>query len=652
MKQYSKKLFSIIMLLSTAAITANAPYLQFRSQGRNNARKVVGETSYQTDLYNMESWYGTFDITLEYDRSFRPQSIANALFGPDLVRLPNTITIPTNNNTTSSSFSVSSNNSRAIVISGSQVPNRTVATDWMAENFLLPRNFQSVLTFSPLVQNILGNFDWYMGLDNWCSGLYFRLYGPVVNNRTNLRLSEVVINPGSNEADDLNFQPGFINAEGASIEQLFKRASDFFAGLPLTSISGVTFDPLMFAKMSSSKKSKTGFAELRGEFGWNWLRERYRFGFNIQTAAPTGTRPKGEFVLEPEIGNGKHWELGVGIKGLWSMWRSEDEEKHFDFIVEADITHLFKAKQRRTFDLIGKPNSRYMLAEKLVANGDANPQLDITSNPLAVQFSGEVSPVANFSTRNVKVSYGVQGDVVAMFSYTMRGFSWDLGYNFWGLSREKISLSSSSVNSTSSISRSNISAPFPEGTWALKGDASVAGELSTDVNQTVFLAATQNGATIHAGTNAAAVTNLVNADQNPGINNPVPATATFNGVSGIAVNVINVIPVEAINTSNPPVFIKATDLDFSGAKIRGFSNKIFTHFNYTWNECCDRWTPFVGLGASGEFGSHKNNHNNNSTSSIVNVVNNSSSSNSGNGNSNKFALSQWAIWIKGGVSFH
>src|SRR5438045_1571295 len=239
------------MLLSTAAITANAPYLQFRSQGRNNARKVVGETSYQTDLYNMESWYGTFDITLEYDRSFRPQSIADALFGPDLIKLPNTVTIPTNNNS-SSSFSVSSNNGRAIVISGSQVPNRTVATDWMAENFLLPRNFQSVLTFSPLVQNILGNFDWYMGLDNWCSGLYFRLYGPVVNNRTNLRLSEIPVNKGSNDDDGLNFQPGFINAEGASIEQLFQRASDFFAGLPLTSIPGVTFDPLMFAKMSSS----------------------------------------------------------------------------------------------------------------------------------------------------------------------------------------------------------------------------------------------------------------------------------------------------------------------------------------------------------------------------------------------------------------
>ena len=138
------------MLLSTAALTANvAPYLQFRSQGRNTARKIVGETSFHTDLYDMESWYGSFDATLEYDRSFRPQNITNALFGADAVKLPTT----TNNNNRCSG---SNNNSgRSIVISGSQFTPRTAATDWMAENFLLPRNFSSIMNFKPLVQNVL-----------------------------------------------------------------------------------------------------------------------------------------------------------------------------------------------------------------------------------------------------------------------------------------------------------------------------------------------------------------------------------------------------------------------------------------------------------------------------------------------------------------
>src|SRR5689334_24623177 len=99
MKQYSKKLFSIAMLLSTAAVTANvAPYLQFRSQGRNTARKVVNGTSYYTDLYDQDSWYGLLDFTLEYDRSFRPQNITDALFGADVLNLSNVTTTTTNNN--------------------------------------------------------------------------------------------------------------------------------------------------------------------------------------------------------------------------------------------------------------------------------------------------------------------------------------------------------------------------------------------------------------------------------------------------------------------------------------------------------------------------------------------------------------------------
>jgi len=650
MKQYSKKLFSIAMLLSTAAITANTPFLQFRSQGRNTARKVVGETVYATDLYDFDAWYGVFDITLEYDRSFRPQSITNALFCPDVIKSPNINGDDTTNNHCTTTCG---DHGRAIIVSGSELENRNAATDWMAENFFLPTNFQSILTFSPLVQNVIVNFDWFMGLDRWCSGLYFRLYGPVVNNRTNLRLKERVVTPGSNAADDLNFQPGFVNVDGITVDDLFPRATNFFAGESLDLGEDTTFIPLRFAKMSPCKRSKTGFAELRGEFGWNYLRDRYRVGLNIQAAAPTGTRPKANWVLEPQVGNGKHWELGVGLKGLWSFWYSEDEEKHFDFLVEADITHLFKAKQRRTFDLVGKPNSRYMLAQQLEASGDTNPRLDETSDPQQVQFSGTFSPVANFSTRNVKVSIGVQGDVVAMFTYAMRGFTWDLGYNFWGMSCEKIHVSCSNSTSschntcTTGTTNNNIIMPFPENTWALKGDASIAGELAT--NEVVFLAATESMATIHVGTNGLDDAGVIDPT-NAGIDNPTPALAIFNGTSGQVVNVIGLTPAEAINTSNPAVFIKAADLDINGARMRGFSNKIFTHFGYTWNNCCDRWIPFVGIGASGEFGSHKSCHRDCPDDTTRTRTTNFCTSSGGG--CNKFALSQWAVWIKGGVSFH
>src|SRR6185295_2540566 len=116
--------------------------------------------------------------------------------------------------------------SRSIVVSGSEDTNRA-ATDWMAENFLLPRNFKSIMSFSPLVQNVLVNFDWFMGLDHWAKGLYFRLYGPVVNNRTSLRFSEAPVSAGSNanQDGDATYVTGFFADEPVAVDQLFTSAT-------------------------------------------------------------------------------------------------------------------------------------------------------------------------------------------------------------------------------------------------------------------------------------------------------------------------------------------------------------------------------------------------------------------------------------------
>jgi len=669
MKQYSKKLFSIAMLCGTASLMASQPatnttpstdsvlpFLQFRSQGRNNARKLVGTTN-AIDQYGAEGHYGTFFATLEYDRSFRPSRITKALFGDSLVETPQTTTTTTTTTTnTNNSCKKKCNNNQSIVISGTDLNTRG-PREWMAENFLLPSSFKSTLTFDPLVQNVIFDLDFFMGFDRWVSGMYFRLYGPVVNNRTNLRVTENVIAAGGDSEEAPSYQAGFFAPGDVRSSQLYSNALQFFSGAALPgTIEQITVRPLAFAKMNGcGNKSKTGFAELRAELGWNFLRENYRFGLNIQTAAPTGTRPNAEFLLEPQVGNGKHWELGAGFTGAWTMWRSEDEDKHFDFVVEADVTHLFKAKQRRTFDLINKPDSRYMLAEKLTAVPTTTPPTTPPPvNASGFQFAGEYSPVANFSTRDVKVSIGVQGDVVAMFSYTCRGFSWDLGYNYWGMSHEKISLDTCNSDNNNNNCPANV--PFAENTWALKGDASVYGTVGGTI--IVPLGATESGATIYTGTNKAAssTTNpTLNGLTNPGINSPDEATITINGDS-VPLVTLTEIPVsptdpgtpQPIRTSVPPVFIKLTDFNIAGAEMRGMSNKIFTHFNYTWLER-ERWVPYVGFGASGEFGSHSDSDNcPNRTTTTPTTTNNCNKS----GNHQSFGLSQWAVWVKGGVSFH
>lgn len=590
-----------------------APYVQWRSQSRNVPRKLVGTTSHHVYLHDMESFYGTFNITPQYDQTFNGNDIAECFFGASLINSP--VTNNCNNDC-----------SKSLVISGSNVATRA-PFEWMAENFYLPRNFKSSIKFEPKLQDFLVDFYLYVGLDEWVKGMYFRIYGPVVNNKTTLNPCETILEPGTE-----SYAPGFFSSNEVPANTLLPSALAFFNGNTTVIVPGITAAPLLKSKITTCKQSITGFADLRGEFGWNYLHEDYHIGFNVQAAAPTGNRPHAEFLFEPYVGNGKHWELGIGLSAHWTVWRSQDEEQHLDFIFEADVTHLFNASQQRTFDLIGKPNSRYMLAEKMNLRPTQNlfGNVDGTITQATSQFNSEYSPVANFSTRNVNVSIGVQGDVVAMLNYTYRGFSFDLGYNYWGMSHEDIDL----------VDCDN--APvFPENMWALKGDAQTFGFANIGGNTTAIpLSGTEMGgtsssgigATIHQGTNIPRATDAIPAITNPGVDNAQLAQ-TGDGFGAPIIHAGSVTGPQ-INTSIQPVFITIADLNINGAETRGSSNKIFSHFSYTWIDRED-WIPYLGIGFDAEFGNHGNDDNNNS----------------GCDNGINCALSEWAVFVKGGVSF-
>lgn len=672
MKQYSK-LFSLVALLGVTSGMLHAsddnnngnrvvPFLQWRSQGRDMARKLYGTTSWAVYQPDMEGRYGTFNVTVQYDQSFRNSRIADCLFGPAVVA-----------NTTNTSTNKCDNDcddSAVIMISGLQAPNLAGTTtrgprELMAENFLLPRDYRSVISFSPKVQDVVVDFNLFVGLDRWVDGLYFRLYGPVVWNKVNLRANETVVNAatasvvtgGVVTAVNGGYQQGFFDANAAVPTQaLFDRALQFFGGCTYpdkytvpAGDSPITVQPLRFAKFSDciipgtnpcdddcngTSRHKTGFAELRGEFGYNYIRENYRFLINLQAAAPTGTKIKAEYLFPAYVGNGHHWELGVGLGGAWRMWCNEDAEKSFNFIVEADITHLFNAKQQRTFDLKCKPLSRYMLAEQLITQTNADRQLIPNTQTFNI-FSttdSQYAPVANFSTRNAKVSIGVQGDLVAMFNYTCRGFSWDLGYNFWAMSSSKISLDCDDDCDDSC----NPIVPFPTN-WVLKGDSSIAGYTIQGPDVLAFgLGASESKATIFAGVNAGVT--------NANIDNAFPAVGNLNGTTATDLYAFpgTVAPANRINTSNPPLFLSINDLDIEGAEQRGLSHKVFTHFSYTWRDVSDRWMPYVGAGFSAEFGSHSGSDDCDTTPVTCDTCPSALSC----------ALSKWAVEIKGGVSFH
>jgi hypothetical protein len=589
--------------------TGVAPFLNLRPAGRDLAGKIVGTTSHHTHLYGMETWYGFGDIRFKYGQSFKPNNISRALFGPALV----------NNSTTSTTIS---DNSNQIVVSGSAITGTRGTYDLMAENFYLPRDFKSTLTFKPKVQRFQVDFDFRINLDEWSEGLYLEFWGPFVNERRNLDFEETI-----NAAGTTGYAAGYFDTAAVASTSLLTSFASYANGVGTIKTTTVKADYLQYAKFDNERHSRSEFGELRALIGYDvLLDEDYHLGLSFQAAAPTGRRPSAEFLFEPTATNGKHWEVGGGISGHYTMWRSENEEKHFDFIVEADFTHLLKARQRRTFDLNGKPLSRYMLAEKMQKT-DAILLAGATEGAATAptyQFAAEFAPVANVTTLDVKTSVGVQADVVGMFNFTCKGFTWDLGYEFFGGSSEKIDAYDSNDSDDNRLT-------FAANTWALKGNASVYGY---NVAVPEALSATNNTATVFNSTIGSSVVN------NTGVDNTNLAWATASSANLALFTVPS--GSTQINTSNPPVLIALTDLNMEGAETKLQSHKIFTHLGYTWVDRED-WVPFIGVGAEVEFGRR---HDVNATTTTTTTT---TSTTSGSINC---ALSQWGVWLKGGISFN
>src|SRR5579885_2307135 len=625
--------------IDTANPCGAAPYFSIRSQGENAVREMVGWQEL-INLCGMDDFYGAVSVVGEYSESFRSNDIARVLFGSDFTN---------------------AHGCCGINITGSQVGNvpaqfpgfgqaffplfQRGPNDWLADYFGLPVFWQSTICFTPKIRNFVADVELYLGLSQWADGLYARVHMPITWTKWNLHAQETIIDPAINKlitgsggflgnTIDTGYPAGYFNFGNIERADLLDSALNFFNGTQapfLFSESSpfifqrttniVKFDKLACSKWNTccenGSLSKTGVADLELVLGYNVVcTDNGYFGLNIRTAAPTGNHPCGEFLFEPIVGNGGSWQLGGGNDTHAVLWRGEHDNT-LSFYLDANLTHLFKACQKRCFDLCGKPNSRYMLAQRLTTNtvglagdtifGDTT-CTDSNCTPSDAQFDNELSPVANLTMTKVKVSAAVQGDIALKFTYNNgNGFSYDLGYNFFGRSCEKICR----VGNT----------PLTDGnTWALKGGTldSVYGTPFGHLSAPIPLAVTESCATIH---------------QTPQFNIVDNAEFAIQQIEGTNLRVTSRSTGRQVSTSIQPVFLTEADVDLQGTRI--ISNKIFTHFNYSWINR-ETWVPFLGFGASIEVAHHKQDP----------VSENCCPS------CRSTHASQGAIWIKGGAAWN
>jgi len=684
-------------------------YFTRRSDSRHKPLQLVGDYRY-THKLDAESYYGLLSITPAYYGSFKSERIANCLFGGCFV-------------------DDGCCRDRAILVQGSAVEGRH-SRAWLADYFYLPRNYDGRFVVKPTIKTFTVNFDFYLGLDEWVRNAYFRLYGPFSHSRWDLNFCD------NNRTDGapLDHSCGYFSPaayEGTKLLQTFRAYAN--GGIPETSDDAsnqkangnsiVKWNGLKYAKINSCSLKETGFADLRAEFGYNFLNcDCARLGVNLQCAFPTGNMKDPEYLFSPLVGNNKHWEFGAGFGGHWRMWESEDGDRSWWLVFDANVTHMFKNRQCRTFDLDCRPNGAYMLAAKFGENpvvtpnfqgtgtgqtltdaqvgwrGASDNSMDVDPTTVSLpnpnrRFAYEYAPVANLTTMNVDVSIAAQADIVVMLNYRHRDFTWDLGYNFWGRSCEKIDCPNSKCNCGTICDTANIN------TWALKGDARMFGfqgigdsALSPPTGLVIGipLSATQSGASIYHGTNQILPERLVenndmtvfanNAtryDINPnvdsaeyafvksplGSNNlvgPLSFSCTNNG-GGIRfarddngeyleLPAITATVNDQIKTSSVPSFLSCNDVNLTST--RGLSHSLFT--NLAWQfDVCGSWTPYFGLGAAFEIAKSSCRNCCDSSMCCVSCCDNrcTPGSNSCCNSCIDCGVSQWSVWAKGGIAF-
>lgn len=358
-----------------------------RPQGVNSARELSGWHRY-INRYDAPSAYGALQFIPAYNQSYRPEYISHALIGTE-----------------------------ALQISGSQVSSMNGSVtrgsyDLLADYFGLSPLFESTVSFKPSIKNASCDMGFYAGFKNW----YLRVQAPLVSTHWNLHLSEDVLNDGLSQEFPANYMALAATPAGAT---------SFIQALQGTTRFGDMQTPLQFGKVHCGQH-KAGLADIEAALGWNFVNERRGFlGFNVRAIIPTGNRPKSIYFFEPIVGNGHHWGAGLGIDGRALLWE-KDGEQELAFFGELNATHLFMAHQVRSFDYAENGFfSRYMLLKSFDAFGN---------------YDGSLVPAINKTTLACDVKVNLQLDFTALFGYTYKCFVFDVGYNAWSRSGEKIEL--------------------------------------------------------------------------------------------------------------------------------------------------------------------------------------------------------------------
>lgn len=356
------------------------------------------------------------------------------------------------------------------VLTVNETPSTTTPSDLDATNFNiftvngqgnlgLP-GFQSTICFNAKASEFGLGLHYLQGFcfnDDKSSWWYVDISTPITHVNSQLVLTETVINNG-----------GGVDA--------FASTSTAVANM----VQAFQQSDWCFGKVAScAHHGKTGLADIELKLGYEWMfAERANIASYMGMVIPTGNKAKSEYIFEPIVGNGKHFGLMFGSQGGFNVWNSCNDDWHLQFSFYTDARYLFQNKQMRSFDLKGKPWSRYLPVYASQAAATAAAAL------VGLPAINAATPGINVFTQHVKVQPRFQYNLTTMWTLSSNcGFVGELGYNFFAREKECVKLACPWVTGPA------LKAPQGAGfTWT-PAQATIAGNVRMlDTDQVVSLA--------------------------------------------------------------------------------------------------------------------------------------------------------------------
>ena len=442
----------------------------------------------------------------------------------------------------------------------------------VAEWFGLDPLYSGTITFNPEIKQHMIDLGFRVELGQCnCTleGAWLGLTGTLVHADWTLNkviqsdetTNNVSKGPAAQDGKILAGYPGYMGATATTFATKLDQVlgGNFLFGDMQTPWQYGKFD----LKHHSRKSTKLANVDL--VLGYDLLDcDSYHLSAFVKASAPTGTKLDQkymEYIFNPIIGNGHHWELGGGIDGHVDLWHCDD--KCFGIYLTGSITHLFKNTEWRTFDFKNKgPLSRYMLLKQ---SSDPTEQTG---------YAGSLINAVNYTTRQIRSSFDVQGDASIRLLYQDCGWAFGVGYNIYGRSREKLELTKNKIAIDANM-------------YGLKGNTGthiicVNTSLTTPVTSTTPLNTTETNAPSLCSTSVPE-TSDTHTEVDNWLQMKHPPTcaqdSTLQTWDG------DITP----GYSSPAVTLQVTDLNKNlniNPLQRQIIHKVFAHIDHQW-ECCN-----------------------------------------------------------------